>query len=96
MDQVGNAVPCAARLLPRGRCNAMNVAPQDAPAPLNHGVAEIDEGATRLRANVAPVGVDVLGLGGEELKAADDVEEHGHGADVRVAGQVLSMRDGLG
>ncbi len=64
----------------------MDVAPQDAAAPLDHCVAEVDEGASGLGANVAPVFVEVFGAGGEELEAAVDVEEHGHGADVGVAG----------
>ncbi len=73
-------------LLSRGCRHAMDVAPQDAAAPLDHCVAEVDEGASGLGANVAPVFVEVFGAGGEELEAAVDVEEHGHGADVGVAG----------
>ena len=63
----------------------MDVASQDATAPLDHRVAEIDEGASCLRTNVTPVGVEVFGPGGQDLEAADGVEEHGNGADVCVA-----------
>lgn len=69
----------------------MQIASQDATAPLDHCFAEVDDGASWLRANVAPICFDVFGIGGEDLEAAKYVEEQGYAADVEVSEKVDPM-----
>ena len=73
----------------------MQIASQDAAAPLDQYIAEIDDGASGLRANVAPVCFDVFGSSGEDLQAADYVEHHGHGACVCVSDKADPMVSGI-
>ena len=49
----------------------------------DQGVAEVDDGAVRPRFHVQPV----LGVGVEDLQAAELVEEDGHAAEVGVLAQ---------
>ena len=69
----------------------MQIASQDAAAPLDQYVAEIDDGASWLRAYVAPVRFGIFGTGGEDLETADYVEDHGHGARVGVSNKADAM-----
>lgn len=80
--------------------DAVHVTPQDAAGPLDHGVADVDDGAAGLRAHVRPgvrVGGVEVGVGGQDLQAAGDVEEQGDAADVGVADEAgLPIVKGLG
>lgn len=68
------------RLATRWRDHAVHVAAQDPSGELDHGVAEVDDGAAGHRPDVDPV----RGVWEQHLEAADAVEEDGKAAKVGV------------
>jgi hypothetical protein len=42
-------------LISRGKVHTMKVGSQDASTPLDHGVSEVDDRASRLRPNISPI-----------------------------------------
>lgn len=82
LQRVRHTEPRTLALRAWRRNHTVHVAPQQPAGPPHHRVPKVDDGVARLRPHVAP-GVRVI----EDLESADDVEEHGYAAVVRVAHQ---------
>ena len=95
--EVHHAVPLALGLLAGGAEDAVHGGVETVAAQFDEGVAQVYDGAFGAGDDVLPLWFSVWVYGlvvvrVEHLQAAEAVEEHGHGAEVRV----LAERDGGG
>ena len=65
----------------------MDIRAKDTRGEFDHGVAEVDDGVVLERFHIVPGFVRGNGRGREDLQAAEAIEEHGDGAEVRVFAQ---------